>query len=161
MSRCRPRYREYTQTDIGVCPDIAISDIVSSRHDIVSFFPISDPILVISAPISGQYRDIPVPCQTRYRVFHRYRARYGPDIANNIIIYECRVQKSTTSSPMCLQYTDIGYFPISGRLHDVRDDISPAASAPPPPAARTGQALRLVQPPNLPRRSNLNRHAAL
>ena len=59
------------------------------------------------------------------------------------------------------QYTDIGYFPISGRLHDVRDDMSPAASAPPPPAARTGQALRLVQPPSLPRRSNLNRHAAL
>jgi len=34
---------------IRVCPDIAVSDIVSSRHDIVSFFPISDPIFVISA----------------------------------------------------------------------------------------------------------------
>ncbi len=34
---------------IWVCPDIAVSDIVSSRHDIVSFFPISDPIFVISA----------------------------------------------------------------------------------------------------------------
>ncbi len=34
---------------IRVCPDIAVSDIVSSRHDIVSFFPISDLIFVISA----------------------------------------------------------------------------------------------------------------
>ena len=34
---------------IRVCPDIAVSDIVSSRHDIVSFFLISDPIFVISA----------------------------------------------------------------------------------------------------------------
>ena len=34
---------------IRVCPDIAVSDIVSSRHDIVLFFPISDPIFVISA----------------------------------------------------------------------------------------------------------------
>ena len=73
MSRHRPRYRDNTRTDIRVCPDIAFSDIVSSRHDIVSFFPISDPILVILAPISGQYRDIPVPCQTRY---YQYRARY-------------------------------------------------------------------------------------
>ena len=56
------------------------------------------------------------------------------------------------------QYTDIGYFPMSGVLHDVGDDMSPAASAP-PPAASTGQALRPVQPLRLSRRSN--RHAAL
>ena len=58
------------------------------------------------------------------------------------------------------QYTDIGYFPMSGVLHDVGDDMSPAASAPPPPAAgrtQADQALQPVQP--LPRRSN--RHAAL
>jgi hypothetical protein len=73
MSRYRPRYREYTQTDVRVYPDIAVPDIVSSRHDIVSFFPISDPILVILVSISGQYRDIPVPCQIRY---YQYRARY-------------------------------------------------------------------------------------
>jgi hypothetical protein len=47
MSRHRPRYRDNAAwTDIKVCPDIAVSDIVSSRHDIMSFFPISDPILV-------------------------------------------------------------------------------------------------------------------
>jgi hypothetical protein len=34
---------------IRVCPDIAVSDIVSSRHNIVLIFLISDPILVISA----------------------------------------------------------------------------------------------------------------
>ncbi len=43
--RYSPRYCVYTR------PDIAFSDIVSPRHDIVSFSPISDPILVISAPI--------------------------------------------------------------------------------------------------------------
>ena len=87
MSRYRPLYRDNTRTDIGGCHDIAISDIVSSRPDIVSFFPISDPILAISAPISGQYRVIPVSCHTRYcqyraryRVFSRYRTRYRVNI---------------------------------------------------------------------------------
>jgi hypothetical protein len=87
MSRYPPRYSDNTRTYIRGCPDIAFSDIVSSRHDIVSFFPISDPILVISAPISVQYRDIPVPCQTRYyqyraryRGFFRYRLRYRVNI---------------------------------------------------------------------------------
>ncbi len=142
MSRYRPRYRYNTRPDIRVCPDIAFSDIVSPRHDIVSFFPISDPIFVISAPISVKYRDIPVPCQTRYyqyraryrvfpryrlryrlryrdipvpcqtryRGFHRYRARYGPDIAKNIGIYRYRDKKTSMSSLMCMQYRNI---PIS------------------------------------------------
>jgi hypothetical protein len=58
-----------------------------SRHDIVSFVPISDPILETSAPMSGQSWDIPVPCQTqyyqyraRYRFFPRYRLRYPVNI---------------------------------------------------------------------------------
>ena len=42
------------------------------------------------------------------------------------------------------QYTDIGYFPMSGRLHDVRDDMSPAAASAPHrphwPGAPTGPA---------------------
>ncbi len=87
MSRYRPQYRDNTPPDIRVCPNIAFSDIVLPRHDIVSFFPISDPILVISAPISVQYRDIPVPCQTRYyqyraryRFFSRYRLRYRVNV---------------------------------------------------------------------------------
>ena len=48
---------------IRVCPDIAVSNIVSSRHDIVSFFPISDPILVISAfeRFESVFRRVPPP----------------------------------------------------------------------------------------------------
>jgi hypothetical protein len=83
--------------------------------------PISGPIsgfFSISATISGQYRDIPVPCQTRYRVFHRYLAQYGPDIAKNIGIYGYRNKKTSMSFPMCMKYriipisctSDIGRF---------------------------------------------------
>jgi hypothetical protein len=78
--------------------------------------PISGPIsgfFPISVPISGQYRDITVPCQSRYRGFHRYRARYGPDIAKNIGIYGYR-DKKTRYRFRCRvflyaisQYTDI------------------------------------------------------
>jgi len=48
---------------IRVCPDIAVSDIVSSRHDIVAFFPISDPIFVISAfeRFESVFRRVPPP----------------------------------------------------------------------------------------------------
>ena len=68
-------------------PILPISGMISG------FFP-------ISVPISGQYRDIPVPCQKRYRGFHRYRARYGPDIAKNIGIYGYLDQKNSISFPM-------------------------------------------------------------
>jgi hypothetical protein len=48
---------------IRVCPDLPVSDIVSSRHDIVSFFPISDPILVTSAfeRFESVFRQAPPP----------------------------------------------------------------------------------------------------
>jgi hypothetical protein len=86
---------------IRVCPDIAVSDIVSSRHDIVSFFLISDPILVILAPISGQYRDIPIPYQTRY---YQYRARYRV-----FPLYRLRYRVNIETYPF-LAKPDIGVF---------------------------------------------------
>ncbi len=67
----------------GSVPILWFPDIGSSRHDILLFVPISDPILVRSAPISGGYRDIPVPCQTRY---YEYLPDIGfsPDIGSDI-----------------------------------------------------------------------------
>jgi hypothetical protein len=122
MSRYRPRYRDNTRPDIRGCPDIAFSDIVSPRHDIVSFFPISDPILVISAQISVQYLDIPVPCQTRYyqyrarhRVFSRYRLRYRVNIGTYPFLAKPDIGVFTDIGPDMVQilqkisgYTDIG-----------------------------------------------------
>jgi hypothetical protein len=114
--------------------------------------PISGPIsgfFPISVPISVQYRDIPVPCQNRYRVFHRYRARYGPDIAKNIGIYGYRNQKKPDVIPDVFaisQYTDIVYF-----RHRAFSLISGTIGAPPRAACSTGpeatvQALQVVQP---------------
>jgi hypothetical protein len=64
-------------------PILKFHDIVSWRHDIVSKFTISGPILAISGPISCTYRVHTVSRHTRYfqyraryRVFFRYRARY-------------------------------------------------------------------------------------
>ena len=105
-----------------MCPDIAFSDIVSPRHDIVIFFPISDPILAISAPISVQYWDIPVPCQTRYyqyraryRVFPRYRYRYRVNIGTYPFLAKTDIGFFTDIGPDMVPilqkisgYTDIG-----------------------------------------------------
>ena len=121
MSRyCNFRYRVIKTRYRVIFPDIG-PDIGNIGPDIgtisghtrflpYQILPISCPIscfFPISDPISGQYRDIPVSCQTRYRVFHRYRARYGPDIAKNIGIYGYRVQKTSISFPMCIQYHNI------------------------------------------------------
>ena len=93
----------------------------------------------ISGPISCTYRVQTVSRHSRYRVFHRYRARYGPDIANNITIYGNHVQKNTTSSPMCLQYHNIrisgtfrcrGVYMMSGTICH----LLPVRLRPPPPA---------------------------
>ena len=53
---------------IRVCPDIAVSDIVSSRHDIGTFFPILDPIFVISAfeRFESVFRRAPPPATIAY-----------------------------------------------------------------------------------------------
>ncbi len=105
-----------------MCPDIAFSDIVSPRHDIMIFFPISDPILAISALISVQYRDIPVPCQTRYyqyraryRVFSRYRYRYRYNIGTYPFLVKTDIGFFTDIWPDMVPilqkisgYTDIG-----------------------------------------------------
>ena len=107
MSRYRPRYRDNTRPVIRVCPDIAFSDIVSPRHDIVSFFLISDPILVISAPISVQYRDILVPCQARY---YHYRARYQV-----FSRYRLRYRVNIGTYPFLSNPTS-GFLPISGPI---------------------------------------------
>lgn len=163
MSRyCNVRYRVIKTRYRVIFPDIG-PDIGNIGPDIGTIsghtrflpypiLPISCPIscfFPISDPISGQYRDIPVPCQTRYRVFHRYRARYGPDIAKNIGIYGYRVQKTSISFPMCIQYHNIPmsgisdirvFFLISGTIYHL------LCSRPPPAAA---QALR-----PLSRRSN-------
>jgi hypothetical protein len=115
----KTRYRDFFP-DIG--PDIGnigadIGTISGHTRSLPNpILPISGPIsgfFPISVPISVQYRDIPVPCQNRYRVFHRYRARYGPDIAKNIGIYGYRNQKKPDVIPDVFaisQYTDIVYF---------------------------------------------------
>jgi len=105
-----------------VCPDIAFSDIVSPKHDIVIFFPISDPISGNKTPISVQYRDIPVPCQTRYyqyraryRVFSRYRYRYRVNIGTYPFLAKPDIGFFTDIGPDMVPilqkisgYTDIG-----------------------------------------------------
>jgi hypothetical protein len=105
-----------------VCPDIAFSDIVSPRHDIVIFFPISEPISGKKTPISVQYRDIPVPCQTRYyqyraryRVFSRYRYRYRVNIGTYPFLAKPDIGFFTDIGPDMVPilqkisgYTDIG-----------------------------------------------------
>jgi hypothetical protein len=92
ISRYRPRYRDNTRPDIRVCPDIAFSDIVSPRHDMISGK---------KPPISVQYRDIPVPCQTRY---YQYRARYRV-----FSRYWNRYRVNIGAYPF-LAKTDIGFF---------------------------------------------------
>jgi hypothetical protein len=175
MSRYRPRYRYNTRPDIRVCPDIAFSDIVSPRHDIVSFFPISDPILVISAPISVQYRDIPVPCQTRYyqyraryRGFSRCRLRYRVNIGTYPFLAKPDIGFSTDFGPDMVPilqkisgYTDIGTKKPRCRprcvckfaiyRYRVRAFFLVLLRPAPAPACSTGpeatvQALRPVQP---------------
>jgi len=125
-----------------VCPDIAFSDIVSPRHDIVIFFPISD-----------------VPCQTRYckkgaryRVFSRYRYRYRYNIGTYPFLAKTDIGFFTDIGPDMVPilqkisgYTDIGtkknrchsrcvcniaiyryrVFPISGVFPDIGDDRRP------------------------------------
>ena len=129
----KTRYRDFFP-DIG--PDIGkqnadIGTISGHTRSLPNpILPISGPIsgiFPISVPISVQYRDIPVPCQNRYRVFHRYRARYGPDIAKNIGIYGYRNQKDPMSFPMCLQYRNIPTSGISdiGLFPDIGDDRRP------------------------------------
>ncbi len=62
---------------IRVRPDIAVSDIVSSRHDIVSFFPMSDPRFVISAfeRFESVFRRAPSPAVcTRLALSGNYSA---------------------------------------------------------------------------------------
>ncbi len=122
ISRYRPWYRDNTRLDIRVCPYIAFSDIVSPRHNIVSFFLMSDPILVISAPISVQYWNIPVPCQTRYyqyrawyRGFPRYRLRYRVNIGTYPFLAKPDIGFFTDFGPYMVPilqkvsgYTDIG-----------------------------------------------------
>ena len=149
------RYRDFLP-DIG--PDIRkiVTDIgIISGHTRSlpnPILPRSGPISVfspISVPISGQYRDIPVPCQSRYRVFHRYRARYDPDIAKNIGIYGYRQQKTPMSFPMCLQYHNIPISGISdiGTFFAISGTISHLLRLRPPPAAlATAQVLQWVLP---------------
>ncbi len=97
-----------------MCPDIAVSDIVSSRHDIVSFLPISEPILVISTQtrISGQKRDKPVPCQLetryyqyldQYRDFPRYRLRYRVNIGTYLFLAKLDIGFFTDIVPDMVQ----------------------------------------------------------
>ncbi len=131
--------------------------------------PILCPISVffpISATISGQYRDIPVPCQTRYWVFHRYRARYGPDIAKNIGIYGYLDKKTSISFPMCMQYRNIPilctsdiwlwFFLISGTIyHLLRLRPPPAAQALRPLSRRSNRSSLLVLSSADPRGSAL------
>jgi len=104
MSRyCIFRYRVIMTRYRVIFHDIG-PDIVNFCADIVT--------------ISCHTRSLPHPIS----VFHRYhaRARYGPDIAINIRIYRCRVQKNTMSLPMCMQYhnipmsgtSDVGFSPI-------------------------------------------------
>ena len=154
MSRyCSFRYRVTKTLYRDFFPDIG-TDIGKKNADIGTIsghtrslpnpiLPISGPIsgfFPISVPISGQYRDIPVPCQTRYRVFHRYRARYGPDIAKNIGIYGYRNQKNPDVIPDVFaisQYTDIVYF-----RHRAFSLISGTIGGPPgPPAAQARRPL--------------------
>ena len=130
-SRYRAQYWQYRaryRVHIVYIPLVAIPDI----GPISCFFP-------ISGPISCTYRVHTVSRHRRYRVFHRYRARYGPDIANNITIYGNHVQKNTTSSPMCLQYHNIrisgtfrcrGVYMMSGTICH----LLPVRLRPPPPA---------------------------
>jgi len=134
---------------------------VSPRHDIVIFFPISDPISGKKTPISVQYRDIPVPCQTRYyqyraryRVFSRYRYRYRVNIGTYPFLAKPDIGFFTDIGPDMVPilqkisgYTDIGIkktryrfqcrvflYAISGY-----NDIVSLLRLRPPPAA---QALR-------------------
>ena len=149
MTRYRVIFHDIGPDIVNFCADIVTISCHTRSLPYTIFF-ISCPIscfFPISDTISGQYRDIPVPCHTRYRVFHRYHARYGPDIAINIRIYRCRVQKNTMSLPMCMHYyaisqhTDVGYFRCRV-FSDIEDDISPAQAAPPP----HGQTLQPVKP---------------
>ena len=129
----KTRYRDFFPdigTDIGK-KDADIGTISGHTRSLPNpILPISGPIsgfFPISVPISGQYRDIPVPCQTRYRVYHRYRARYGPDIAKNIGIYGYLDQKNSISFPMS------SFFVCNIAIYRYR-----VPAAPPPPACRTG-----------------------
>ena len=138
-------------------PILRYHDIGSLRHDIVSKFTISDPISSISGPISCTYRVHTVSRHHRYRVFHRYRARYGPDIANNITIYRDRRQFSTTSFPMWNQYRNIPRSAVYdiGAIHTISGPPAPMPRRhwqPPPAGGRAGrrrataQALQQAQP---------------
>jgi hypothetical protein len=122
MTRYRVIFHDIGPDIVNFCADIVTISCHTRSLPYTIFF-ISCPIscfFPISDTMSGQYRDIPVSCHTRYRVFHRYHARYGPDIAINIRIYRCRVQKNTMSLPMCMQYhnipmsgtSDVGFSPI-------------------------------------------------
>jgi len=175
ISRYRPRYRDNTWPDIRVCPDIAFSDIVSPRHDIVIFFPISEPISGKKTPISVQYRDIPVPCQTRYyqyraryRVFSRYRYRYRVNIGTYPFLAKPDIGFFTYIGPDMVPilqkisgYTDIGTKQPRNRsrchsnvyaISQYTDIVSLLRLRPPPAAqalTRTRRPLsrpRLVQP---------------
>ncbi len=149
------RYRDFFP-DIG--PDIRnigtdIGIISGHTRSLPNpILPISGPIsgfFQILVPISGQYRDIPVPCQSRYRGFHRYRARYGPDIAKNIGIYGYWNQKTPMSFLMCLQYRNIPISCISyiGAIFPISGTISHLLRLRPPPAAlATAQVLQWVLP---------------
>ena len=111
-----------TMVPISECiPILGIPDIGSSGPDIVSFDPISDPISSISVPISGQYRDIPVSCQTRYcknraryRFFFRHRVRYRVNIGTHPLVakpdigfFNDIVPDMAPISQKISQYTDI------------------------------------------------------
>ena len=89
MTRYRVIFHDIGPDIVNFCADIVTISCHTRSLPYTIFF-ISCPIscfFPISDTMSGQYRDIPVSCHTRYRVFHRYHARYGPDIAINIRIY--------------------------------------------------------------------------
>ncbi len=147
MSRyCVFRYRAIKTRYRVIFPDIGpyIGNIGADIGTISGHTrSLPNPILPISGPISGffsilatvlgQYRDITVPCQTRYWVFHRYRARFGPDMAKNIGYTDIGTKKPRYRSQCVCNIAIYRYcvLPISDVFPDIGDYISPAA--PPPP----------------------------
>ncbi len=152
FSRYRTRYWQYRRRyrdNIGTYPFLAKPDITNIVPDI-GFFP---DIGYDICSISGHTRSLPYPISG----FHRYRARYGPDIAKNIGIYGYRDLKNLDVVPYVYtisQYTDIVYFLyrafflILGMMYNLLRLLpppAPAAQALKPLSRRSNRSSLLVR----------------